>query len=836
MGPTMTKPLSCLGCAGVLAAGLSHAASDVPPMPDGSPTLSPVVIRGDAGLPDSGAEIKRRNLNVSEAVTSGEFQTLHTPSVADALQRLPGIQLSRDRGEAGTVTLRGLTQVETTLNGREVFTAGGGRTLDLTDVPADLVRSITVHKSAAADQLGGGLAGVVDLQTWRPFDFAQPQARVSAHAVHSNATGHDSAQGAVLWSNRWRTGGDSEWGALLNLSLQDKPWREDQVSVTPPSGLRTDLVPGQAVYAPGGMTLSRSEGTRQRLGAQAMLQWRPSAPWELYAEASASRFSTRQDTHQITTAPGANAGVVPGSVALFPGTADVRTLTWAGVPYSTLGFARDTVDRTTQHAVGGRWTGDDVTWSADLSRTRSHNDLDFTSLTLNGVAPGLTPALGAATPSLTMSGADPGQLDRYATAGLVRAVRPFDGSLSAARLDGDVLLHHEWLESVRLGMRWSQRWASNMPGQVVYASPLVPASGAGFAAHPAPDSGWLTGDPDATRDPDRLRQGLGLTDTLPSANWLGAWTINEQTHSAHAMAILHNTTRRIDGHVGLRLLNTQSRVQGYMSTPTSNGVQPVSTQSSSLDVLPSLLVRHEWQPDLFVRVAASKTITRPDFGQLAPSLTLNPVLLTGTAGNPALNPVRSRNLDLAVERYWDHTAHAHATLFHKQVEGFVASVTGPETYDGKVYQVSRFQNVQSATLSGLEVGAKAVVPWVRGLVLEANHTWVNTTLQNVSHRSANLAGTYTAGPWSLRLAYNWRGRYVSSVVNVNGLGALPVYVAPQGWLDAALAYQYNKAVSFQVSGANLLSTRRSAYLGVPTRPYSVWTNDVQIMATAKIQF
>jgi TonB-dependent receptor len=820
----------------VLAAGLSHAAGDVPPSPDGVATLSPVVIRGDAGLPTSGSEIKRRSLNVSDAVTSDEFKTLHTPSVADALQRLPGIQLSRDRGEAGPVTLRGLPQVETTLNGREVFTAGGGRTLDLSDIPADLVRSITVHKSAAADQLGGGLAGVVDLQTWRPFDFAQPQAQVSAHAVHSNASGHGSAQGAVLWSNRWRTGGDSEWGALLNLSVQDKPWRENQVSVAPPSGLRTDLVPGQAVYAPAGMTLSRSEGTRQRVGAQAMLQWRPAAPWELYAEASSSRFSTRQDTHQITTSPGASAGVVPGSVALFPGTTDVRTLTWARAPYSTLGFARDTVDRTSQQAVGGRWTGDDVAWSADLSRTRSHNALDFTSLTLNGVAPGLTAALGDATPSLTMTGADPGQLARDATAGLVRAVRPFDGTLSAAQVDGDVLLHHEWVESLRLGMRWSHRWASNMPGQVVYASPLVPASGAGFAVHPAPDSGWLTGDPDATRDPDRLRQGLGLTGTLPAANWLGAWTMDEQTHSAHAMAILHNTSSRIDGHVGVRLLHHRDGVQGYMSTPTSNGVQPVSMQSSSLDVLPSLLLRHEWQPDLFVRVAASKTIARPDFTQLAPSLTLNPVLLTGTAGNPALKPIRSRNLDLTVERYWHRSAHAHATLFHKQVQGFVASVTGPETHDGKVYQVSRFQNVQSATLSGLELGVKAPVPWIPGLVLEANHTWVNTALQNVSRHSANLAGTYTAGPWTLRLAYNWRGRYVSSVVNVKGLGALPVYVAPQGWLDAALAYRYNKAMSFQVSGANLLNTRRSAYLGVPTRPYSVWTNDVQIMATAQIQF
>lgn len=838
------------GWAGALLTGAGHAAGDVPVAPPSQATLAPVEVRAQGGLLHDGAGAQRRSLQLSETLSADDLGALHTPSVAEALQRMTGVQLSRDRGEAGTVSLRGLSQLETTLNGREVFTAGGGRTLDFSDLPADLLRSLSLHKTATADQLGGGLAGVVDLQTWRPLDRVQPPSRLTLRGVASDPAGGTRAQTSVQWSQRWRTGPESEWGALLNLSVQDKAWREDQVSVGAPAGLRSDLVPGQAVYAPHGTTVSRSAGLRQRTGEHVALQWRPAAPWELYAEATRTRFSTRQNTHQFTSTLGGQARPVPGSLSLFPGTADVQSVAWAAAPFATQGFARDTVDRTAQHALGGSWTGDDLTLSADLSRTRSHNDLDFTSLALNGQAPALGQDLAGRTPAFALLGTDPGRLDSYASTGLVRAIRPFQGHLSALRLDGELALHHDGVPSLRFGARWARRWASNMPGQRVLASPGVVASLATDLVQAAPDSGLLTADPELTRDPGRLYAALGLPAAVPASNLPGAWTVGEHTRAAYVMARLQHVPSRWTGSVGLRLVHTLSWVQGYQSTPTAETPQAVETRRSSVDVLPSLQLRHEWAPGLYLRAAASKTVTRPDFSQVAPSLTLHPVLLTGTAGNPALGPMRARNLDLSLDADWGVASRATVTVFHKQIDGFVASVTGPEVHGGTVYQVNRFQNARSAGLRGLELGVKTKLGqhlgWLRGLGLEANYTWVDgstldlpaqqrTPLQNVSRHSANWVGSYAAGAWSVRLAYNWRGRYVSSVVNVAGLGSVPVYVRPQGWLDAAWTYRWNERMSFQVSGSNLLRTRRSAYLGVPSRPFTVWMNDLELAAALVVR-
>jgi iron complex outermembrane receptor protein len=73
-------------------------------------------------------------------------------SVTDALQRITGIQIARDRGDGTGITIRGLTQMETTLNGREVFTAGSGRNLDFADMASEMVAGI----NPALNQGGAG--------------------------------------------------------------------------------------------------------------------------------------------------------------------------------------------------------------------------------------------------------------------------------------------------------------------------------------------------------------------------------------------------------------------------------------------------------------------------------------------------------------------------------------------------------------------------------------------------------------------------------------------------------------------------------------------------------
>ena len=148
--------------------------------------LEPVVVIGTRASVESAAERKRRSEDIVDSIVAEEINRLPDLSVADAVQRITGVQITRDRGEASVASVRGLVQVETTLNGRELFTAGFGRALDYADVPSDMLAGIDVYKSSAASRIEGGLGGTVDLRTRQPFDFRAPTLALSARYLRGD--------------------------------------------------------------------------------------------------------------------------------------------------------------------------------------------------------------------------------------------------------------------------------------------------------------------------------------------------------------------------------------------------------------------------------------------------------------------------------------------------------------------------------------------------------------------------------------------------------------------------------------------------------------------------
>ena len=191
------------------------------------------------------------------------------------------------------------------------------------------------------------------------------------------------------------------------------------------------------------------------------------------------------------------------------------------------------------------------------------------------------------------------------------------------------------------------------------------------------------------------------------------------------------------------------------------------------------------------------------------------------------------------------------TAFLKQVDGFVATLSRLETYDGVSYQVSRPQNTDKADIKGLEVGYQQFfdrlpAPW-RGLGAQLNYTCVDssasnsvigqtTPLQGLSRHSANLVALYERGPVSARIAYNWRSRFVNGFVSVVGVGIQPAYTRAYGWLDASMSYRFSDRVTLAIEGTNLLRTMRRSYYGVETRPQSQWINDAQLGAALTLRF
>jgi TonB-dependent receptor len=834
--------------------------------------LEPVIVVGTRASVETAAERKRHSDDVVDSIVADEINRLPDLSVADAVQRITGVQITRERGEASVVSVRGLSQIETTLNGREVFTAGFGRALDYADLPSEMLAGIDVYKTSAASRVEGGLGGTVDLRTRHPFDFREPQLTLSARHLSGDLVDKGAGQFSALFGGR-RAVGAGEAAILVNVMLQERAWREDQKNTGTPmvcsaraaSGCQLDLVAGQDTVAPSSTTESTSFGRRRRQAGTLMLGWRPNADLDLYAEAHYAELRTKQDTHQFNAGPnfGAGSGFDPATVALFPGTQDVQRITWTNVPVSILNFARDTVDRTHQLAAGGSWTRGDMRLSADLSRTRSINSLFFSGPTLAGTAARFTHDLSGTVPNTSVEGtdlADPANL-RYS--GLLYRVRPLSGSLLAGRVDAEWQLNLPALERIAVGFRHARRDADNAPNLIlgdVALSSVVPASVRPGQTVPYPYAPFLDGHGQSVdryltdtladaRDPVALREAFGITTPLPTAgNPLGVWHIQERTDAAYAEANWRWPARSLDGHVGMRLVHTRSSMFGNQSAPSTGTIEPVEVDTTTTDWLPSAGLRWRSQGPWQLRAAASRTITRPDFNLLSPSLTLtpntvNPSLNQGTAGNPALRPLRATNVDVAAEGYFGAGHAASATLFWKRVNGFVATLSQPEMHDGQLYQVSRPYNADEGRIRGAELAYQRFLDFLpgawRGLGFQVNTTFVSSRvrdrvlgadvpLQNLSRRSANLVGLYERGEWSARLAWNWRSSFPSGTTSVVGLGAFQATTHGYGWLDASLRWRVSDRLTWSLDGGNLLSTLRRSDYGVGTRPQSAWVNDRQI--------
>jgi TonB-dependent receptor len=191
--------------------------------------LEEIVVRGIRRSAVSAQSIKRDSDTFVDAVTAQDIGALSDRSIAEALQRVPGVSVSNFSGpndpdrfspEGSGVVIRGLGFTRSEVNGRDIFTTGIGRAIDFQAFPSELVSAIEVYKNNSADQIEGGIAGTVNLVTRKPFDN---DGFVIAGSVDFNYSDLQDIQditpgGSLLISDRWETN-IGEFGLLASGSF-----------------------------------------------------------------------------------------------------------------------------------------------------------------------------------------------------------------------------------------------------------------------------------------------------------------------------------------------------------------------------------------------------------------------------------------------------------------------------------------------------------------------------------------------------------------------------------------------------------------------------------------
>ena len=132
-----------------------------------------VVVTGVYASQQNAVNTKRNAPSVVDAISAEDIGKLPDVTIADSLQRIPGIQVERTAGEGGPVQIRGLSNVATSLNGETFLSATTIDTAgaDFGDLPSQLFSGADVYKSPLASLTTLGITGTVDLKTRRPFDL-----------------------------------------------------------------------------------------------------------------------------------------------------------------------------------------------------------------------------------------------------------------------------------------------------------------------------------------------------------------------------------------------------------------------------------------------------------------------------------------------------------------------------------------------------------------------------------------------------------------------------------------------------------------------------------------
>lgn len=731
-----------------------------------------IVVTGIRRSLESSQAIKRNSDAIVDAIVAEDIGKLPDVTASASLARLPGIQVSRGAGEAADVRLRGLPDLSTTYNGRDIFT-GIGRGVALQDFPAAQIAALEAYKSSTANLIEGGIGGQINVRSRRPLDFDGLELFGAVQGNDYEQSTKTKVNGNVLISNRWKTG-IGEIGALISASYTSTDYidvaREADQFIATATPAQTS-VPG--LRYPPTYRIANSGKDFYRPSVTYALQWKPSSELEFYSDGLFQGFRGKAND-RLFQVP------INGSfsnVVLMPDTnqAQSMTVTPTSVP---LAFQSGTNERTDtyQIAAGAVWTPERTRVSFDFSYGNSRYSLSQTNLdTALNIAPTFDidydTSAKAGGPVLEFRDFNPTDPSAYIFRGLFDRRYYATSEDIQTRLDVEYETNLDLLTRLQFGLRYSDRNGGERNGDR-YSS-VDPVTGQQFTALNIPlnqvadvvispaafrfDDAqqfrrFITVTPESIRrNADALRQLVGFPTGEPPINDLQRFDATEKSYTFYGQGKYGFDVAglTVDGLVGLRVVRTKTSVAGTLRTETPVAGQPndviftpVSAGRNYIDYLPNVSARVELNEGLQLRLAYTQTRSRPNFFQLTPTSTVSSVgadnYVNISSGNPDLKPLESNNYDISLEYYPTKSSSATVAVFRRGLRGFISDVqtvalTDPNDPTIGGTRFNRPENGGRGRIQGVEVAGQTtldfgfVPDWARYFGFAASYTYLDAT-------------------------------------------------------------------------------------------------------------
>lgn len=368
-----------------------------------------IVVTGIRSSLESALAEKRSAESLIEVIKAEDIGKLPDQNLAEVLENITGIQITRTAGVGTNVQIRGTDDNRTEINGVSTLGSGGGRSgINFQDVNSSIIAAVEVIKVPEASTIEGSVGGTINLRTIRPLDLSETLISLRVQGEQNNLSDAGiQPRFAGSFGDNWETG-LGEFGFVISgsytqqeaVSFRPRVDRDNVAEIPtndPPEFLGIQF-----------LVQERENFDFETINIASTVEWEPTEELNLYFDALVNQQDQSQDSFRLQASGissfiddvvptafetvdfgvGTDLGNGPG---VFPA-ALTGVIARNGVDddNGNLRFSSDTGSRVTNSTVfsaGGTWQRDNLTAHFEYARSRSNSTFPNLSTTLNFLNP-----------------------------------------------------------------------------------------------------------------------------------------------------------------------------------------------------------------------------------------------------------------------------------------------------------------------------------------------------------------------------------------------------------------------------------------------------------------
>jgi iron complex outermembrane recepter protein len=822
--------------------------------------LSEIVVTGVRQAMKDSIGVKKNSDLIGDNISTAEIGQLPDVTIAEELNRLPGVNTTRDRGNASQASVRGLGPrlVLGLVNGREVASSEPSQDLRWEIYPSEVLSGATVYKTQDASLVPGGIAATVDIRTISPLDYKGPE-----FSFRAGPTYNDEGKDLPGYSPVGYRGSGGFIGHITDdfaVSIAASVQREKNgfpdfrtfgwntpvnsgATAGNPAGATGDLngdgVPDNTTW---GLNTEIKEVTQDRYALAGGMGWRANDDLTIKADALWSQYEIKENQFQtwygnnitgnwqngnagMYNAPGSSYQIVNGSVV----SANLN----GAFPNYESEIARYREKHTL--AVGGlnaEWKTGEWDSQADLSFSDAWRRNQWQAIYLDDIFPpnlafnvqdGQVPtgsfpnSFDPAAPSLQRVGnrngqsAGPEETKDHLAAFALNLSRSIDGS---------------FLNAVKFGARWSDREKTHHTNVWNLTPVNMSLANAGLSEFNAPS---FTAPPLVYGNWDSLWSLVYPNSAAPAGSdqVLQRTDVVEKTYEGYVRLDYKTAVgdMPLTGDLGVRVAHTKTTSSGYQTQDGGATYQPISVDNDYTEVLPSLNSTLHLTDNMLLRAGAGIAISRPPLDALTTGFALNPITVPGTpgtggGGNPKLDPFKADQIDFSYEWYFHEESLFAVAPYYKYVKSYIGASQSSETVGPNRFIITSENNIKGGEIAGVELTLQTRFYFLPGILEDfgvyLNHAQVETNI----HEAAPVGHPYPMVGFAratseFDLFYNKAGfesrvavkKHTAFTVAPTWVGTTLKMLAPETTVDASVSYTFPKLWTVRLQGRNLSNER-----------------------------